>query len=331
MSGAEDGADEKPVSETSATTAEDLHFNRPLERFEVITPPAQVHEPFEMNGPLFAMEAPHALLPIRHPNFADASLFLLMLLMGFLVASGALAFALHFHLWGLHSFAQAQNSTVIALSTQVLIYVVGVGAAIPFFTMVWGRGFFPGIHWHGATAFRLRARLVLTAAFCNVLAMLGNLVLPFPKEAPIDKLFGSQSDAWMLLVFGVTIAPFFEEMIFRGFLLPALATAWDWCHERLTGALPRGLDAEGNPIWSMPAMIFAALAVSAPFALMHSAQVAKSWGPLSLLYCISLVLCAVRLTTKSLAASTLVHSTYNFFLFAVMLVETSGFRHLNKM
>jgi hypothetical protein len=37
-------------------------------------------------------------------------------------------------------------------------------------------------------------------------------------------------------------------------------------------------------------MVFAALVVSAPFAWMHSAQVAKAWGPLVLLYCVSLAL-----------------------------------------
>ena len=79
------------------------------------------------------------------------------------------------------------------------------------------------------------------------------------------------------------------------------------------------------------AMVFAALTVSAPFALMHAEQVAKAWGPISLLYGVSLVLCIVRLKTRSLAASTLVHSAYNFMLFAAMFVQTDGFRHLDKV
>jgi membrane protease YdiL (CAAX protease family) len=68
-----------------------------------------------------------------------------------------------------------------------------------------------------------------------------------------------------------------------------------------------------------------------PFALLHAEQVAKAWGPLLLLYCVSLILCAVRLATRSLAASTLVHSAYNFMLFALMFAQTGGFRHLDKM
>jgi membrane protease YdiL (CAAX protease family) len=267
----------------------------------------------------------------RTPNLGDAAIFLTFLLIGALVTIGVVGVALYFHWFGLQSFAQAQNNSRLALGTQFLLYAIGLAAAVPFFGMVWGKGFFDGLHWHGATAFRLRYRLVATAFVCNGIAMLGNWLLPFPEHAPIDKMFGSTADAWLLMAFGVVVAPFFEEMIFRGFLLPAMATAWDWSIERSTGRSPRPLDADGNPAWSGSAMIFAALTVSVPFALLHAEQVAKAWGPLLLLYCVSLILCAVRLATRSLAASTLVHSAYNFMLFALMFAQTGGFRHLDKM
>jgi membrane protease YdiL (CAAX protease family) len=46
---------------------------------------------------------------------------------------------------------------------------------------------------------------------------------------------------------------------------------------------------------------------------------------------VSIVLCGVRLWTRSLASSTLVHSSYNFMLFLIMLITTHGFRHLDKL
>jgi len=268
---------------------------------------------------------------IRIPNIVDALLFLLLLLFGFLVATGTAGLALHYHWFGIHNFSQAQSDTRFTLGTEILLYGIALAGAVPFFRMAWGKSLLDGLHWHAHTAYRLRYRLVGAALICNVIAMLGNWVLPFPQHAPIDKMFTTSSDAWLLMIFGVTIAPFCEETIFRGFLLPAMATSWDWCSERITGHEPRPLDAEGNPVWSPGAMIFAALTVSAPFALMHSEQVAKAWGPLLLLYCVSLILCTVRLATRSLAASTLVHSAYNFMLFAVMFAETDGFRHMDKM
>jgi membrane protease YdiL (CAAX protease family) len=268
---------------------------------------------------------------IRHPNFADAMLFLLMMLVGALLTTAGLGVALYFHWFGLRDLESATKSTPVALGTQFLIYVLGLSVAIPFFRMVWHKRYFAGLNWHAERAFRLRYWLVAVAFLLNVLALVVGQVVKFPEHAPIDKMFATSSDAWLLACFGVLVAPFFEEMIFRGFLLPAMATAWDWAAEKMHGERPRALDGEGNPVWSAGAMVFAALVVSAPFAWMHSAQVAQAWGPLLLLYCVSLALCAVRLAARSLAASTLVHSAYNCMLFALMFAQTDGFRHLDKM
>jgi hypothetical protein len=64
---------------------------------------------------------------------------------------------------------------------------------------------------------------------------------------------------------------------------------------------------------------------------MHGAQTGYSWGPFVLLVGVSLVLCWARLSTRSLAASVLVHASYNFLLFSLMLLGTGGFRHLERM
>jgi membrane protease YdiL (CAAX protease family) len=293
----------------------------------VLAPPLQEIPSFQ---PPFANYPAHPFV-VRTPNFADLLIFALMLLIGFLTMLGTVAAITHYHWFGITNTALLQKSTPFALGTEALLYGVTFACSIPIFRMAWSKSFFSGIHWHAPTAYRLRLRLVGVAVVCNIIAMLGNAVLPFPQHAPIDKMFSTASDAWLLMGFGITIAPFFEELIFRGFLLPAIATAWDWASERLTHRLPRPLDAEGNPVWSLGAQIFAALVVSAPFALMHAEQVGNAWGPVLLLYCVSLILCAVRLYTRSLASSTFVHATYNFMLFAVMFAETSGFRHLDKM
>jgi membrane protease YdiL (CAAX protease family) len=268
---------------------------------------------------------------IRHPNFADAMLFLLMMLIGALLTTAGLGAAIYFHWFGLRDLEAATKSTPVALGTQLAIYLLGLSVAVPFFRMVWHRRYFAGLNWHAEKAYRLRYWLVAVAFLLNVLALVVGLVVKFPEHAPIDKMFATSADAWLLACFGVLVAPFFEEMIFRGFLLPAMATAWDWAAEKMHGERPRALDGEGNPVWSAGAMVFAALVVSAPFAWMHSAQVAKAWGPLLLLYCVSLALCAVRLAARSLAASTLVHSAYNCMLFALMFAQTDGFRHLDRM
>jgi membrane protease YdiL (CAAX protease family) len=77
-------------------------------------------------------------------------------------------------------------------------------------------------------------------------------------------------------------------------------------------------------------MVAASIATSLPFALLHAEQTNWSPGPFVLLLVISLILCAVRLRTRSLASSTLVHACYNFILFSTALISSGGFRHLDK-
>ena len=65
---------------------------------------------------------------------------------------------------------------------------------------------------------------------------------------------------------------------------------------------------------------------------MHAEQ--TGWAIGAVCYCsmlVSLILCAVRLKTRSLASSTLVHACYNFILFSTALISSGGFRHLDKM
>jgi membrane protease YdiL (CAAX protease family) len=182
-----------------------------------------------------------------------------------------------------------------------------------------------------ATALRLRWRLFSAGGLCFLLAMLDEVLLPSPAKAPIDEMFRSPGAAWLMLAFGVTLAPFFEEIFFRGFLLPTLATAWDWSIEQGTGKPAPPLDEHGHPHWSIFAMVASAIFTSVPFAALHADQQGYALGPFVLLFAISLLLCAVRLLTRSLAASVLVHASYNFLLFAFMFLGTGGFRHLDKM
>jgi membrane protease YdiL (CAAX protease family) len=290
-------------------------------------------------GPELGFAAGYPFVPeppvFRVPNLVDATIFLVLLVVGLLVTVALLGLASYFH-WlerwmGLKDIQAAATDTRVALGTQLLLYGIALAGAVPLFRHAWGKGYLAGLHWHAATAWRLKWRLGLTALLCNGLALAANAFLPQPDHPPIEKLFATPRDAWLLMLFGVLIAPFFEEMIFRGFLLPGVATAWDWTMERIQHTRPHPLDSEGNPVWSLGAMVFASMAISAPFALMHSAQLGAAWGPLLLLYCVSLALCAARLLTRSLAASTLVHATYNFLLFAVTFVQTDGFRHLDKV
>ena len=269
--------------------------------------------------------------PVRIPHFGHLMLLSLLISIALGILGVALALASHYHLFGWHLSAKAATDITFNLVSEIVIYLVTFGFSLLVFPMIWNEGYFAGVQWRGNVV-RARFRLLeVTAAVCLSLAILDEVLMPGPKNAPIEKMISSPGAAWAMFAFGITMAPFFEEMFFRGFLLPALATACDWAAESIKGTLPRPLDLSGHPQWSMPAMTVASIATSILFALVHVAQQGHSLGPFLLLIVISLILCAVRLKTKSLAASTMVHASYNFFIFFIELVATGGFRHFDKM
>jgi hypothetical protein len=296
--------------------------------------PAEPSEdtPSAEEPPLFAnffqLEPPP---PIRIPHLGHLALLLLYLVFGVVATGIFLGLAVHFHLFHISSPDAALSDIHYTLGSELILYLVAFAFSYFTFPLIWHKGFFAGIQWNGATALRLRWWLIGTGALCFFIAILNILFVPGPANAPIEKIFKEPGAAWLLFAFGITAAPFFEELFFRGFLLPALSTAYDWLAEKFYHKPRRPLDPNGQPQWSFSAMAIASLVTSVPFGLMHAHQTGDSIDVVILLSCVSLVLCAVRLITRSLASSVLVHAFYNFLLFSMMLLGTEGFKRLDKM
>lgn len=87
-----------------------------------------------------------------------------------------------------------------------------------------GAGFWKAIHWRWLKAETVLAMLAGGAAMMVVVQLLGH-VLPMPSGVPMDRLFTPHT-AWWLLIYGVAIAPFFEEFFFRGLLYPTLRSTF---------------------------------------------------------------------------------------------------------
>ena len=336
--------EEKPLSEPVDRLASDPPISDNIPSAEPEVPENQLHPAEEssiarlqnsdvsLDRPIFASQPqPTVLVQERIPHMGHLGILFLFLICGLVGANILAVVALHLKLWGISSASEAQTDYHYALVSQAAMYLITFGGCLLVFPFVWRKPFFQGIQWHGSFAIERLGRLFSAAILCFFVAMINGILMPGPTNAPIDQLFRAPGAAWVLFGFGVTAAPFFEEMAFRGFLLPALCTAWDWIVENATGAPRRSLDDNGEPRWSLPAMIAGSAVTSLPFALMHGFQTAWSLGPFLLLIFVSLVLCWVRLSTRSLAASTIVHATYNLMLFSFMLLGTGGFKHLDKM
>lgn len=319
---AESAPEVAPTQEASAPAA-------PVENLAAPLDTAAPSQSAENDVPLFAQFArpPQE----RIPNLLHLLLLGLLALLGWLTSGIAALVAIHYHMYGVTTPQGAIADIHYTLGTEGLLYIVLLGGSLLLFPALWHKSLFAGLHWNGRAAQERTGMLVGAALACFVLAIVNGKLMPGPTDAPIDRLFRTPGAAWMLFAFGVTFAPFFEELIFRGFLLPALCTAFDWTVERATKRAAPPLDANGHPRWSVPAMVTSAVVVSLVFALLHAAQQGWAIGPYLLLVSVSLVLCWARLRTRSLAASVLVHACYNFMLFAIMLLGTGGFRHLDNM
>jgi CAAX protease family protein len=190
---------------------------------------------------------------------------------------------------------------VVALQFVVYLMLVGFMAFL-----VWVRHRTPlaeAIRWNLPAGRRI-INLLGTGVALALCSDLAEALLHrwIPKSLPITEFFQDRASAFWLAGFGVLVAPLVEEMVFRGFLYPALS--------RRTGMVP------------------SILITSAGFALLHGAQLAYSFVPLMLIFTVGAVLTIVRASTKSVASSVLVHMAYHFTLFFQFYLATQGFRNL---
>ena len=256
----------------------------------------------------------------RIPNLGHFLLFLALAFLSLIAAEFVVLAVAH-----PHPFSAGFLNQRLQLSANVLTYVFALTASWFTFPLLWQRSFLSGIHWNAHAA---RPWLIGLGLGTGIVAQAISSLIPTPKEMPIDALFHNPALIWFLVVFGTLAAPLFEEILFRGFLLPALAIAVDYLR------LPKHLEAlddwRSSEAFSTPALIVASLITSALFALVHAPQLGLNWPAVLLLGCVSLVLCAVRIRTRSVAASTLVHATYNLSVVLTIALTTGGFRHLDK-
>ena len=212
---------------------------------------------------------------------------------------------------------------------MLLGYGLTFAIAFPVFPLLWKHSFLDGIHWTWRAA-RLRWwKLILLGFALSAAAQLAELFVKTPKEIDILKLINTPLAAWITAISGALIAPVVEEIGFRGFLLPALATAYDWlCLERTPAARDRWQQTTDH---SRSALILATVVSSAAFAAMHGFQLHWAFGAVVILFFVAIVLSVVRIRFRSVAASALVHISYNSLIFIEMFIRTGGFRHLDKL
>jgi len=189
----------------------------------------------------------------------------------------------------------------VILLVQVLAYGVVFAVIYSLLRTRSGR-FWEPLRWNWPT--RSWAAYLMLGTLLYVALMGFGELLPIPKHLPIDRFFQNAHTAKLMTLLSVTLAPFMEELFFRGLLYPVLA--------RRAG---------------VPMAIFL---TGAAFGLLHSEQLRYSWAVV-IIFLVGIALTSVRAATKSVAASFLVHVGYNGTLSILLVIATDGFRHLQKL
>ena len=284
--------------------------------------------------------------PTRIPHLGHALLLLLLTIVFLALAQGALFLRQpSVHATKLPPVTQtlpqaaprvqprADNTVTLdpklAMAAEAITFAATLGVSFFLFPRLWRRPFLAGISWNADAAKRNAIRLIPLGLMLSFLVQGLSTLVSVPKSIPVDDFFRTATDAWIVTLFGICVAPIFEEIFFRGFLVPAFAIAYDWL------ALPRTPAAReawhGSNALTPAAFAFSAVLTSVLFGLLHGKQIAFTWPIILLLSGVSLVLTAVRIRFRSVACSAVVHASYNFAVFLSGFIATGGYRHLEKL
>jgi membrane protease YdiL (CAAX protease family) len=157
------------------------------------------------------------------------------------------------------------------------------------------REFLATIHWYPRHQFRARS-LVSLGATLAITVLLISALFPAAGQTPIEKMISSANSLYVFTLFGIFVAPTFEEIIFRGFLFKVFS------------------DMSG-PGLAVPA-------TAALFALLHSFQLWGNWPAIALIFGVGYVLAFLRNRSNSLIPGLLVHTSYNAMLFGMYAIST---------
>lgn len=260
----------------------------------------------------------------RIPHVGHALLFFSLAVMSLMLCTSVMFVLAH-----VQTAEEAKNHPGVSAAALALSYLLTLALSFQLFPRLWERSFLHGIQWNVLAAHRRWFWIVPGGIVLSVLVQWAETHMNTPDDTSFVKIMGTMHGAWLLTAFGTLLAPVMEEIAFRGFLLPALATMYDWLSlERTPEALRRW---EMTSSHSIGSVVFGAVFSTIPFALIHAPQLQHAWGPVAMIFAVGLMFAWVRVRTHSVACSALMHATYNGTVFAWVVIITGGFRHLEKL
>jgi membrane protease YdiL (CAAX protease family) len=238
-------------------------------------------EPEELQSPTQSMPEP---TPAREPfwGYIDVLMFLGMMLpcmlIAFLMVPWIGRLNVKAHPWQI-------------VPEQLVFYALLLGVLAAIFRLQHDRPLWRSLGW---VPMRIPPAWPLVAGVLTAIAvsLIGVLIQVPVTENPMTKLLKDPAAMIPIAVFGVTVAPLVEELMFRGFLQPLLA--------RDIGA------------------VAAIVAANLPFGILHYAEYGNSWRHVVVIGLAGVAFGCMRQATGSTRASALMHAAYNGLFFWVL-------------
>lgn len=249
------------------------------------TGPAEALEP-ELTPP-----PPPPPPPAKDPfwDYTDVLIFI-GLFFGCMVAAGVAA-----------AFAGLTNhlTPAVALGANCIMYAAIYLSFLGIFAGRYHQPVFRALRWRlvpGKVAGWSLAGAILLTIFVQ---MIGNLLRTPKIETPMDEFLNSKAGLIGFGLMAVTLAPIFEELVFRGFL---------------------------QPLFSRTFGVVAGIVITAVlFGALHAMEYHFVWQYIAVVSIVGLALGWIRWRTNSLIPSTIMHASYNG-----MLVMAVAYSHFHK-
>jgi len=192
-----------------------------------------------------------------------------------------------------------RHNAFFVLSMQTVFHALLLGVIYLFLVVNHGLPFWGSLNWRRATGNTVW-RFFLGGVALAFLIQFAPPLLPDRDDFPLQKLFSSPQAGFAIAVFAILIAPFMEELIFRGVFFAFF--------ERLVG------------------MRLAVLGSAALFAALHVPEYWGAWNHVMLISVVGLTFSLARGITGSVTPSYVLHVAYNATLMAGLYWQTDQFR-----
>jgi membrane protease YdiL (CAAX protease family) len=231
--------------------------------------------------------------------FGSAALALLIANLLALTGYGALAPRMG---WPPPSGRLGENAFFLA-AIQLIFHALIFGYIYVLIRVNYRQPFWEALQWNAGVR-RAPAQFLLTGVLLALLVRFAPPLLPGREDFPLQKLFHSAEAAYTIGAFAILVAPFMEELIFRGVLFRYA--------ENLAGTR------------------FAIAATAMLFSGLHLPMYWEAWNHVLLIFVVGFVFSLARGWTGSVLPAYLLHLTYNATVVVILFVETDRFRLLSN-